>query len=255
MKNKTYPKSLYHYTSIERLAIILKNRSIRFSRANKVNDLDEVVISDVPEIKKCVFLSCWSASKKESIPLWALYGSRMKGVRIELVSAMFKSGSEPRLSKCGKFFIVNLLTLKNLAQRKKDRHWVPYLFGPSEVKYTDKNQISVMNGRDIDVSKIGVLKLEHWKFEEEYRYIIFPTALWNPEAEVFQFYNDIKDNPITDESIYIPIDKNILDNIIVTLGPNASDSEYCRVDALLKKYTKNGQISYSELRDKVKISL
>ena len=108
---------------------------------------------------------------------------------------------------------------------------------------------------DIDVSKIGALKLDHWKFEEEYRYIIFPNALWNQEAESFQFFNDIKDNPITDESIFIPIDQNILDKIKVTLGPNASDSEYCIVDALLKKYTENGKIGYSELKDKVNILL
>lgn len=255
MEKTFYPEDLYHYTSIESLALILKNRSIRFSRADKVNDLDEVLISDVPEIKKVVFVSCWSASPKESIPLWALYASRMKGVRIQLSSTMFESCSEPYLSRCGKFFIINLLTLKNSAQRKNDRHWIPYLFGPSKVDYTDKNEISVMNGVDIDVSKIGALKLDHWKFEEEYRYIIFPTALWNQKTESFQFFNDIKDNPITDESIFIPLDQNILDNIKVTLGPNTSDSEYCIVDALLKKYTKNGEIAPSKLKGKVNILL
>jgi len=168
---------------------------------------------------------------------------------------MFESCSEPYLSRCGKFFIINLLTLKNSAQRKTDWHWIPYLFGPSKVEYTDKIEISVINGVDIDVSKIGVLKLDHWKFEEEYRYIIFPKALWNQETESFQIVNDIKGNPITDESIFIPLDQNILDNITVTLGPSASDSEYCIVDALIKKYTKNGKIVYSELKDKVNIPL
>jgi len=256
MKNTSYPKILYHYTSIGSLALILENRSIRFSRADKVNDLDEVFISDLPEIKKSVFLSCWTASKKESIPLWVLYASRMKGVRIELASKMFERGTEPYPLKCGQFFVINLLTLKNSAQRKKDRHWIPYLFGPSEVDYTSENKVSVMiNDIDIDVSKIATIKLDHWRFEEEYRYIIFPNALWNPETDTFQFYNDINDNPITDEAIYIPLDQNILDNIIVKLGPNSSESEYLIVDALLKKYTKKGRITYSELRDKMNISL
>ena len=98
-----------------------------------------------------------------------------------------------------------------------------------------------------DVSKIGTIKLDHWRFEEEYRYIIFPKTLWNPETHTFQFYNDIKDNPITDEEIYIPLDQNILDNIIVKLGPDSSESEYLIVDALLKKYTKNGRSTDSEL--------
>jgi len=107
MKKTAYPKILYHYTSIENLALILENRSLRFSHADKINDLDEVVISDVPEIKMSVFFSCWTAKKQESIPLWALYASKMKGVRIELSANMFECCSEPYQSTCGKFYIIN----------------------------------------------------------------------------------------------------------------------------------------------------
>lgn len=255
MNQNPNPTILYHYTRIENLARILENKCIRFSRADKVNDLDEVSILDMLEIKKSVFLSCWTASTKESIPLWALYASKMKGVRIELPSVMFEGCSEPYPSGCGKFFIMNLFSFNNFAKRKSDQHWIPYLFGPSKVEYTEKNNVSVMNGHNIDASLIGTLKLEHWTFEEEYRFIIFPNALWNQETESFQFYNDIKKNPITDESIYIPLDQNILDNIKVTLGPNALDAEYIIVDSLLKRFTKNGCVEYSELSKKVNITL
>lgn len=36
---------LYHYTTIDTLALILKNRTIRFNRLDKVDDLEEKVVS------------------------------------------------------------------------------------------------------------------------------------------------------------------------------------------------------------------
>lgn len=233
----------------------MENRSIKFSRADKVNDLDEVAIIDAPEIKKSVFISCWTAKENESIPLWALYGSKLKGVRICLSSIMFEGCSEPYQSKCGKYFIVNLYSFNNSVGRKTDLHWIPYLFGPSEVKYTNKNEVSVLDGQTLDVSKIGTIKLKHWTFEEEHRYIIFPNALWNPETESFQFQNDIINNPIVDESIHIKLNQKVLDNIEIKLGPDASDSEWYIVNSLLKKYTKNGNVDYSDLSKHIKISL
>ena len=34
-------KQIYHYTTIETLALILKNHTIRFSRLDKVDDIEE----------------------------------------------------------------------------------------------------------------------------------------------------------------------------------------------------------------------
>lgn len=243
MITASYPKSLYHYTSIQNLALILESRSIRFSRADEVNDSDEVKISDAPEIKKAVFLSCWTASENESIPLWALYASHTKGVRIKLSSNMFKSIGEPYESKYGGFLITNLGFLKNVVQRKTDSRWISCLFGPSKVDYTPENSTTVLRGKEIDVSKVGTIKSEHWKFEEEHRFIIFPNALWHFEMEIFQYIRDdaIK-NPIKAEHVCIPLDPCILDKIEVTMGPDTKDAEYCIVKELLEKYARNGKI-------------
>ena len=251
----SYPVALYHYTTIRSLALILESRSIRFTRADKVNDPEEVKISDAPEIKKAVFLSCLTASYNESIPLWALYASDTKGVRIRLSSNMFESVGKPYESKYGRFLIINLGFLKNVVQRETDYLWIPYLFGPSKVDYTPENSATVLRGKEIEVCKVGTIKLEHWKFEEEHRFIIFPDALWNSEMEIFQYIRDgaIK-NPIIDEHVYIPLDPKILDKIEVTMGPDAKDAEYCIVKALLEKYVKNGKILDSALKDKIRIN-
>ena len=44
---KKSPTYLYHYTSINNLALILNSQRIRFTRADLVNDLDEINVKDV----------------------------------------------------------------------------------------------------------------------------------------------------------------------------------------------------------------
>lgn len=74
-------ENIYHYCSVDTLEKILANRTIRFSRFDKMDDQTETV--GLPEmLKKTYFLSCWVADGKEKIPQWAMYAP--KGVRIEL---------------------------------------------------------------------------------------------------------------------------------------------------------------------------
>ena len=51
---------LYHYTSIEKLALILKNRTIRLNPLDKMDDLQEQKTADVENIGKFVFISSWT---------------------------------------------------------------------------------------------------------------------------------------------------------------------------------------------------
>ena len=77
----------HHYTSIETLELILKNRTIRFNRTDRVDDPDEndIIINDI-NIAKYLFVSCWTMEDCESIPQWSMYGNNSKGVRITLNS-------------------------------------------------------------------------------------------------------------------------------------------------------------------------
>ena len=78
---------IYHYTSIDTLELILKNRTIRFNRTDRVDDKDEIelIISGKP-FAKYIFASCWTMESKESIPKWGLYAGKSRGVRISLDS-------------------------------------------------------------------------------------------------------------------------------------------------------------------------
>ncbi len=82
---------IYHYTNLESLALILKNQTIRFNRLDKVDDLEEGNTESLG-VKFCryIFVSCWTETTEESIPLWKMYGGDKGGIRIALEQEMFK---------------------------------------------------------------------------------------------------------------------------------------------------------------------
>lgn len=81
---------LYHYTSIETLALILKNKTLCFNNLLNVDDSEEAETFDMGKFGKFVYVSCWTDDEQESIPLWNLYTPDMHGVRIRLPRYPFK---------------------------------------------------------------------------------------------------------------------------------------------------------------------
>ena len=51
---------LYHYTSLESLALIIKNRTIRLNSLDKMDDLQEQKTVDVANLGKYIFISSWT---------------------------------------------------------------------------------------------------------------------------------------------------------------------------------------------------
>ena len=74
---------IFHYTSIETLALILKHRTLRFNNVSNVNDPDECQTADFGSMQPYCFVSCWTKNKKESIPFWKIYAENGKGIRLE----------------------------------------------------------------------------------------------------------------------------------------------------------------------------
>lgn len=87
------PAVLYHYASLDTLALILHNRTIRFSRLDKVDDPQEQRSADSQNLGKMKLVSCWTSSDEESIPMWREYAGAECGVRIQMKSYPFKQYS------------------------------------------------------------------------------------------------------------------------------------------------------------------
>lgn len=84
-----YPKTLYHYTSIESLALILKNKTIRLNSLDKMDDLQENIARDVENMGRIVFVSSWTKKEKDCVSMWKMYSGFESGVRIALPANPF----------------------------------------------------------------------------------------------------------------------------------------------------------------------
>ena len=78
------PQYLYHYTNVDSLALILKNKTIRLNSLDKMDDLQEQMTLDKQNFGKFVFVSSWTDDETEQIPMWRMYTPKQHGVRIKL---------------------------------------------------------------------------------------------------------------------------------------------------------------------------
>jgi len=249
------PPYLYHYTSIDTFALILRNQTIRFNRLDMVNDAEEALASDLPSANTTQFVSCWTVSDVESIPLWEMY-TRMVGVRIRLPSNMFKGRPDPEIYDHG-----GALTLLNEGYHIKrvDSSGCDFfgwgglsMFGPNPVYYSDDRKylcptvlfeyrspdeahLSYIGLNTID---LGCVKGTAWSFENEWRYKVslFGIGQMLPNDTLGKMQLDLVTNPVSTKFIDIALDPCVLNEIEVTIAPNVEEKDLVRLTSLLKQY-------------------
>lgn len=243
-------KYLFHYTSVGNLSLILKNKAIRFSRLDKVNDPEEAQAHDFPNAKYFIYVSCWTSEEKESLPLWNMYSSDMRGVRIRMPINMFKGRKYPKTQTTG-FPVINIDN--HQIKIKRDKYIYPALLtGPFKVEYSN-NHLSgkecftetQQNLFDINLWHIGLLKSEYWHFESEYRYRIIGLPMdgtWKKE-DYQQFFKIPKT-----EYIQVPLDDSVLQELIVQLGPKATLSDSIIVELLIKEFASGAKVCDSSCK-------
>lgn len=268
---------IYHYTSIDVLAMILSTCSIKFNRLDRVDDLEECVESNNVHLGQYVFVSCWTEEKEESIPLWKMYSGSNHGVRIALDLTMFEdNGSKDITMPNG--LLANYCHFSGIADAddpNKDYYVIPCLtinnnFFYSRVEYVhdinektkDAYKLTVGEGNqaitNIAFGEVGKYKNERWQFQKEsrFRLIILPVNISNciPQEVGTLVLNAIhQSKPVSLKEYFLNLRQEVLDNIEVTLHPNSSDSDRIIVEALCSKYAKNAAIYDSRLRGKVNL--
>mgnify|MGYP004540154333 CR=1 FL=1 len=249
------PKYLYHYTSIDTLIKILENKTIRFTRLDKLNDplegfcANEMVKSEYKQLCKLTFVSCWTAEEKESIPMWYIY-TEMKGVRIKIKSNMFAQ----------KFDIFEGDGFFYPVQHVKDE--MPTLFlcnkmvhGPIAVQYKDKNSLHnnickhsiTIDGNDcnkIDFFEYSVEKVIDWSYENEYRFRlpIFMSIQTNNDDIAFLSNYSFDCYP---EYVDVPLCSTTEE---IVLGEKVSSFEHNNLKEFLNKNSLNIPIKNSNIR-------
>ena len=264
---------LYHYTNIETLALILKNRTIRFNSLDKMDDLQEQQTADIKNIGQFCYISSWTEDDTESIPMWNMYASLNLGVRIKLRKNPFKiyNNTAEALSK-----VINA-PVTDESNGKPLQSIIPIteMFSKGfisiqamtkdllfKVEYTDNKEKlypHLLNDEgerfSIALGELGKYKNLHWKFQNEWRYIltILPLNLNQPvensinnfqliankmrlglEKQPFPYY----DMHLSDEAF---------SKMEITLSPRISGGSKIIVESLIEKYNPLAIMSESHL--------
>lgn len=272
-------EKIYHYTTIETLALILKYKTIRFSRLDTLNDLEEGHIkSSEIDVGKLAYVSCWTENPQESIPLWKIYGKDSMGVRIALEKDMFKDyeWSVERLQQnnplgfpisgngcVGKFKIPfgDMIAKGTIMYppAKIETFYFPIQYVKDIKPFVGDAALATHDFvRSINHAMIGRYKNERWAFEEETRFILYKYPIDiqeymdNPSEETLS--NGLIDNHFDDCKSYdMHLKDNIFESLEVRLSPSANDSHRIIVESLLRQYAPLAIWEESELGNTVKM--
>lgn len=261
---------LYHYTSVELLALILKNKSICFNNLLYVDDIEEAQSQDMDNFGRFVYVSCWTDDDNESIPLWNLYTPNMHGVRIKLPEFPFKkyrykkgelffAEDTETYIDCKRIFDENKISVaasspslikveytneyeKLFPKVKKES------FPGALQKFLDAKEMSEFEAGNVKVNysfeEIGKYKRENWRFQSEWRYkiTIAPMGMGELNPLTFEkqqeYMRRIEDRNIVPpyQRIFLNVSDNAFEDMEILLGPKMSEAEKIIVVALLNQY-------------------
>lgn len=264
---------LYHYTSIETLALILSNRTFRLNSLDQMDDLQEKEASDIKNIGQFCYVSSWTDDETESIPMWKMYSSLDSGVRIKLKTNPFKlfENTPESIKEVSKLPVadesngVYLKSIIPIADMMKKGYLCPAAMKDNilyKVEYTSDPsklypKVVTYEGEKFSISlgDLGIHKNTHWEFQHEWRYILHfyplninqsPNVLLNSvqimannilhglEKQPFPFYD-------------LQLDDVAFSEMEITLSPQISPGYRLIVHALVEKYNPSAIIHNSSL--------
>ena len=246
---------------MDALRAILHRNAIRFTRLDCVNDPDEGASSDMPATATTVFVSCWTAEVRESIPLWSLYAGGMGGVRIGF-PAGFLAGQYINTGHFKREPITRLQKGVVIARRGGQMADVtPHVWGPARLLYADdekrlrpKVHMPSRACRRYDLLRVGLIKKRYWSFEAEWRYRVFAVAdglmypLKQSESDWVEQYVDLVNWPVDVRHIDVPLREGVWENVHIVMGPRANINKRREVESMLAHYDHGTEVSASSIR-------
>lgn len=251
---KTEPY-LYHYTTIENLALILKNKSIKFNNLSRTH-LNSHYNSENSLYDKFCFVSSWTKERFETMELWSLYTNR-KGVRIKLPTDPFKmylydGGSVKMNSNINiNEYFKDIKNYQMASLKSINAVDLGYVKGASKmfpkIENMDKTTFIEYS------NKVGLYKEDIYNHEKEcvYRMFIYPWKL-EESKKIMSNSDEIKDRfnntvlPFNER--FLRIDENKFKDMEIVLGPECSEGEKIIVELLVSKYNPSAIIRESALK-------
>ena len=259
---------LFHYTTIDTLALILNNRSIKFNRLDQLDDKTECeAFSDFNPLRY-IFSSSFTDDPNENIALWKMYADMERGVRLEFESSTMFSPKSTPLSKHS--ITGSLPTSIYTAIKSSDiinEDFILVFWEPLEDHSLGQGiylrKINYINNiKDIYSSLIrtspsisysprefGYLKSTYWQFQREVRLLIytFPNASCQEEFNKIILYR----RELKTTFILVPLSKFAIDNLNIVLSPKAPEASRLIVESLTRGL-ENVSIQDSVLKNKIR---
>lgn len=275
--NEVQTNRLYHYTSVNSLALILKNKTLRLNPLNQMDDLQETKSNSRQNYGQYVFVSSWTQTEEESIPMWKMYSSTTGGVRISLPRNPFKIYDETLNKFRDPTFAEweTACTVPSELPVINKWEYFPNEVCPTnyflsdllcEVKYSnDESKLNpfiehISNEQfSLHVSKLGIYKSCIWEFQHECRYRLvftpsFPISPGESDKAFATFYADLFHNNLICKIPYVDLSlaQNMLDQMVITTSPAISDANMIIVESLVSQLCPNARIEKSHLSGMIK---
>lgn len=256
---------LFHYTTIDTLALILNSKSIKFSRLDQLDDKTESEPFAEFNPLSYIFSCSLTDDPLESIPMWKMYSNMETGIRIEFDSAtMFSPSLQPLTLPSHQHEKAEFPQLLYTSVRASDilnsdyclSYWdsrdddaicqciklksVSYVNDFTN-QYRSKLHISDLWENNslsrritYNPTDFGFYKSKYWEFQKEVRLLIYATPFPKDKQEISDIVSGKRHLSTT--FLLVPLSKYCLDNLKITLAPKISDSSRLIVASLLAKY-------------------
>jgi len=248
-------KRIYHYTTLNSLKCILENKTIRLTALNKMDDLLEGMNPDFANVAENYYVSSWSESSEENIPLWHMYTDRMKGVRIE-ADFDFLEIEEDEQSRV--INVTNPAAVIFKVRSSNNDFLTPVI-------YQDHVSSSITGGRgyiNTNFYDVGRVKPISWEFQKEIRFRLYGCSkkhLKRGDTLFEKFMNlyinkDVYTQVNEIDFIDLTFDIERLKNANFVLGPAASEKDFLDLSNYISKIIPNyqGTVERSKLKIRFK---
>jgi hypothetical protein len=239
INNANQRREISHYTNLDALLCMLKTKTLKLNRIDRVNDLNEKLYINDQNIINQVFIACFTNRISEFIPHWFMYSKDVYGIRVTFVKQKGHSIEACMLDPLRpiKAFFNGeaITTLNSLSDDHRitpeEKNWAVE-YKTLDVVYNNKlmnqnpviRQLGVQN--KIDLLPVGSMKTDDWSFENETRIV----GLLRPKTSVDYI-------PVADY-LLMPVTFERLDKIIITCGPWMTEDLKDTIKEICEKYLK-----------------
>ncbi len=274
---------IYHYTTIETLALILESRKLRFNRLDRVDDLQEAQSVQGINFGKFFFVSCWTQTEEESIPQWHMYTDKMQGVRIGLPDYPFcskrleapsgwieTSSSGEILSPISmeEMMTDTYLIVPACLDQKHFGGSVQYVNNVQE-RYAASVELTQREDSAYDFAlrspaTLVRTKSPDWGFQKEFRFFLLalPSLPVPPEGPGSpKFYDQLPTHMLNSmlsgagpgvEWIDLDVAEEAFEQMTITTGPCCSQGQKLCVEALKNQLASNATLKPSVLEGRIR---